>query len=108
MRGTARENRVVVYLDDDDHAALTRRAERRSTSANLYAKELIKGALREDSDGVVNALNLLAQTMTKIHTELSARIDELAESQTEQGQEILKLRESVREDFKSLAELLSR
>jgi hypothetical protein len=67
------ENRVVVYLSDDLMAALSKRADRYGMTVNLYAKGLLEDALRRDTDGVLTALNLLAEKLTE-NSEAIARL----------------------------------
>jgi prolyl-tRNA editing enzyme YbaK/EbsC (Cys-tRNA(Pro) deacylase) len=59
------ENRVVIYPSDDVMGILTKRAERAGTTPNLYVKTLVEEALRRDDDGILTALNLLAEKLSE-------------------------------------------
>jgi len=58
------KNRIVIYLDEDLFGIVQARAENRGKSANVYAKDLLIGAIRSDKDGVTEALNLIAKALT--------------------------------------------
>jgi hypothetical protein len=79
------ENRVVVYLPDDLMGILSKRASRAETSANLYAKGLLEDAIRRDDEGILAALNLLAEKLnenseaiTKLQADLGHDIQQIA------------------------------
>ena len=64
MRGTARKNRLVIYLEDEDYAVLSARAKHTGESENLCGKEILLKSLRKDDDGLLQALNVLAAAVT--------------------------------------------
>ena len=66
MRGTARENRVVVYLEDEDYAVLSARAKRTGESENLTAKDILLKSLKREDEGLLHALNLVGAAVSEI------------------------------------------
>jgi RNase adaptor protein for sRNA GlmZ degradation len=100
VRGTARQNRVVIYLEDDDYAVLARRAERGQASANLYAKGLLLAALKDERDGLLEALNLIAGLVT----ETNEQVKEISRHMTDDHQQLGEMLTSALEEFAERAE----
>ena len=89
MRGTARENRVVIYLEDEDYAVLSARARRSGDSENLCAKDILLKSLKREDDGLLQALNVLAVAVG------------------ETGETVKRLETNAAKDFRQLGEMMN-
>ena len=94
---------VSFRLNERSEELLKGRAALLGTSPNLAARKLVEESLNQNETALLDGLNLLAKTVLRMGEELSARIDQLAEGQTGQGRELLKLKESIRRDLEKVA-----
>jgi hypothetical protein len=96
-------SKVTFSTTERHFRELERRTRGTEKTPHQVAREIVEGAIDRNDEALKDALNLLARTVTRMGEELSARIDQLAEGQTEQGRELLKLKESIRRDLEKVA-----
>lgn len=89
MKGTARENRVVIYLEDEDYAVLSARAKRTGDSENLTAKDILLKSLKREDEGLLQALNLVGAAVSEI------------------GETVSRLERNAAKDFRQLGEMMN-
>lgn len=95
--------KVTFSMTERHFKALEQSAKGTDKTPHQVAREIVESRIDRNDDALRDALNLLARTVAKMGEDLTAQIEQLAEGQAEQGQELLKLKESMRRDLEKVA-----
>jgi len=95
--------KVTFSMTERHFKALEQSAKGTDKTPHQIAREIVESRIDRNEDALKDALNLLAQTVTRMGEDLAEQIEQLAEGQMEQGRELSKLKESMRRDLEKVA-----
>lgn len=100
--------KVSFRLEEKHGQMLEERAVTSNTTAHDIARKLVEEKLNRNDEALLDGLNYLGQMVSELHEAFTKRVNELAAKQTEQSDELSKLKASLGRDLKKLVEAIQR
>lgn len=98
---------VSFRLDERVGKMLKERAETGGTTANDVARKIVEEKLNRNDDAMLDGLNFLGQMVSELNQAMNTRLDQVAEKQTTQADELATLKASINRDLQKLIEQLN-